>query len=303
MAAGKVHPTSLSTYHAPTSIHQPRRLLVTQQAGGDPRHRDRAVRARRLRAQQVGGRRDGRRDRLDGALPLLRVQAPLPLRDHGRGARRGGRAVRPDHGRARGLRRGAGGRAPGGVRPVGARSPAQPAARLRAGSGRGAPHVRARGGGAAARARAHARPRVQVGRVPDARDGAGRDPRSGAAPARPGAPRALQQRVPLVPPARRARPLRGRRLLRAALSRRRRPAAAGPERRGRARPSPEASACEAFRPRPARGSAASRAGRSPCGGPRRARRRSGGCARRRRARRADGPGRRPRRRAPGSRGR
>ena len=59
----------------------------------------------------------------------------------------------------------------------------------------------------------------------------------------------------------------------------------------------------ALRPRPARGSAASRAARSPCGGPRRARRRSAGSARPRRARRAGGPATRRRRRAPGSRGR
>ena len=92
-----------------------------------------------------------------------------------------------------------------GVRPLRARGPAQPPAGLRAGARRRAPHVRARGGGAAARARAHARPRVQVGRVPDPRDGAGRDPRGGSAPARARDPRALQQRLPLVPPARRAR--------------------------------------------------------------------------------------------------
>ena len=64
-----------------------------------------------------------------------------------------------------------------GVRPHRAGGPAQPAARLRAGARRRAPHVGARGGGAPARAVAHARPRVRVGDVPDARDGAGRDPR------------------------------------------------------------------------------------------------------------------------------
>ena len=67
---------------------QPPRPVVTQQARGDPRGRDRPVRPRGLRAQQVGRRGGGRRHRLDGAVSLLRVQAPLPLRDHGRGAAR-----------------------------------------------------------------------------------------------------------------------------------------------------------------------------------------------------------------------
>ena len=76
------------------------------------------------------------------------------------------------------------GRAPGRVRPHRARGPAQPAARVRAGARRRAPHVGARGGGAPAGAVAHARPRVRVGDVPDARDGAGRDPRGRPAAAR-----------------------------------------------------------------------------------------------------------------------
>ena len=69
------------------------------------------------------------------------------------------------------------GRARRRLRPDRARGPAQPPARLRAGRSSAAPHVRARGGGAPARALADARPRVRVGDVPHARDGAGRDPR------------------------------------------------------------------------------------------------------------------------------
>ena len=70
-------------------------------------HRHRVLRARGLRVHQVGRRRRGRRHRLDGAVSLLRVQAPLPVRDPG--GRRPGRSreVRPRDRRARGLRRGA----------------------------------------------------------------------------------------------------------------------------------------------------------------------------------------------------
>ena len=42
----------------------------------------------------MGRRRGGGRHRLDRAVSLLRVQAPLPLRDHGRGARGRAREVR-----------------------------------------------------------------------------------------------------------------------------------------------------------------------------------------------------------------
>ena len=45
----------------------------------------------------------------------------------------------------------------------------------------------------------------EVGGVPDARDGAGRDPRGRSAAAGARDPRSLQQRLPLVPAARRAR--------------------------------------------------------------------------------------------------
>ena len=41
-----------------------------------------------LRGHEVGRRRGGGRDRLDRPLPLLRVEAALPLRDHGRGGHR-----------------------------------------------------------------------------------------------------------------------------------------------------------------------------------------------------------------------
>ena len=100
------------------------------------------------------------------------------------------------------------------LRPLRTGGPAQPPAGLRAGAGRRPSAVPARGGGAAARARAYARPRVRLGGVPVARDGAGRDPRSRSAPAHARGPRALQQRLPLVPPARRAIAPRGGRLLR-----------------------------------------------------------------------------------------
>ena len=96
-------------------------------------------------------------------------------------------------------------------------------------------------------------------------------------------PGALQQRLPLVPPACRARAAGGGRLLvprclAAGLPcrcrRRRAPASA----RAHEHPARARQDALTLRPRPARGSAASRAGRSPCGGPRPARRRSGGCA-------------------------
>ena len=79
--------------------------VVAEQARGDPRGRDGPVRPRGLRALQVGRRGGCRRHRLDGAVSLLRVQAPLPLRDHGRGAGGRSREVRADHRRARRLRR------------------------------------------------------------------------------------------------------------------------------------------------------------------------------------------------------
>ena len=43
----------------------------------------------------MGRHRGGRRCRLDGAVPLLRVQAPLPVRDPGRGGAGQPRGVRP----------------------------------------------------------------------------------------------------------------------------------------------------------------------------------------------------------------
>ena len=54
-----------------------------RQEGADPRGRDRLLRTRRLRGDEVGGRRRCGRHRLDRAVPLLRVEAALPLRDHG----------------------------------------------------------------------------------------------------------------------------------------------------------------------------------------------------------------------------
>ena len=93
----------------PVADRPPQRAadVVAEQARGDPRGRDRPVRPRGLRALEVGRRGGCRRHRLDGAVSLLRVQAPLPLRDHGRGARGRSREVRADHRRARRLRRGA----------------------------------------------------------------------------------------------------------------------------------------------------------------------------------------------------
>ena len=78
-----------------------------RQARADPRGRGGAVRPARLRGDEVGRRRESRRHRLDRPLPLLRVEAALPLRDHGQGRRRVPRAVRPPHRRARRLGRSA----------------------------------------------------------------------------------------------------------------------------------------------------------------------------------------------------
>ena len=52
--------------------------------GANPPGSGRLLRPSRLRADEVGRRRGGGPYRLDGALPLLRVEAALPLRDHGR---------------------------------------------------------------------------------------------------------------------------------------------------------------------------------------------------------------------------
>ena len=72
-----------------------------RQAHGDPRRGDGALRPRRLRAHEVGRHRRRRRRRADGALPLLRVQAALPVRDHGRGDRGLPAALRRAHRRRR----------------------------------------------------------------------------------------------------------------------------------------------------------------------------------------------------------
>ena len=58
-----------------------------QRRAGDPARGHRALRARRLRGHQVGAHRRRRRRRADCALPLLRVQAALPVRDPRRGDR------------------------------------------------------------------------------------------------------------------------------------------------------------------------------------------------------------------------
>src|SRR6266508_916894 len=58
-----------------------------REAHGDPRRGDRALRSQRLRGHEVGRHRRRRRRRAHRALPLLRVQAALPLRDHGPGDR------------------------------------------------------------------------------------------------------------------------------------------------------------------------------------------------------------------------
>ena len=58
-----------------------------QQAPGDPQRGHGALRPGRVRAHEMGRHRARRRRRAYGALPLLRVQAALPVRDHGRGDR------------------------------------------------------------------------------------------------------------------------------------------------------------------------------------------------------------------------
>ena len=70
---------------------------MRHEARRDPRRGHGALRPGRLRAHEVGGHRGRRRRRPDRAVPLLRVQAALPLRDHGRGDRGLPRPLRGDH--------------------------------------------------------------------------------------------------------------------------------------------------------------------------------------------------------------
>src|SRR5438067_10924006 len=56
------------------------RPLVPQQARGDPRHSERVLRPPGIRAPDMGRTSVGGRDWLDRAVPLLRVEAPLPVR-------------------------------------------------------------------------------------------------------------------------------------------------------------------------------------------------------------------------------
>ena len=99
------------------------------------------------------------------------------------------------------------------LRPLRARHPAQPRAGGRAGAAVRPQRLAARGAGAPGRAGAHARPRVRLGELPLARDAAGRDPEERPAAAHARDPRALQQRLALVPPERDRRPRPHRRVL------------------------------------------------------------------------------------------
>ena len=74
-----------------------------QQAPGDPDDSDRSLRPQRLRVHEVGGHRRGRRPRFHRAVPLLQVQAPLPVRDPCRGARGRAGAVEATSGEPGGL--------------------------------------------------------------------------------------------------------------------------------------------------------------------------------------------------------
>ena len=124
-----------------------------RQEGADPRGRDRVLRPARLQRDEVGRRGRGGRHRLDRALSLLRVEAALPLRDHGPGPRRVPRPLRADRRRARRLDGGAARRPPRRVRPDGARGAAAP------GSRRAARHPR----------RDRSLPREEAARAPPAR--------------------------------------------------------------------------------------------------------------------------------------
>ena len=178
------------------------RDLLAKQARGHPRSRRGAFRAPGLRGHQVGGHRRRRRRRLDGALPLLRVEAPLPVRDHARRTVVVPHGLRRGHARARALR----GRVRRGpareLRAQRGRGRPLPRARRRAGPAQPAAGHRARGGGPAARPLARAGARDRMVELPLARDGDRRDPRGRPATPDARAARLPQQRLALVPPAR-----------------------------------------------------------------------------------------------------
>ena len=80
---GSLHGAHTKRRRTATTEAQARR-----EAGADHRGRHGVLRPDRLRGHEVGRRRRGGRDRIDCPLPLLRVEAALPVRDHGRGGRR-----------------------------------------------------------------------------------------------------------------------------------------------------------------------------------------------------------------------
>ena len=98
--------------------------------GGDPRRCDADGSAATATSTRSGPTSPRRRRRPDGALPLLRVQAALPLRDHGRGrsttSSAASTAITAEHA---GPARGARGRAVRLLRPHRAGRHAQPRAR------------------------------------------------------------------------------------------------------------------------------------------------------------------------------
>ena len=173
----------------------------------------------------MGRHRQGGRHRLHGALSLLRIQAPLPVRDPGARRPCRPREVRACDRGARGFRGCAGRRAQRRLRADRPRGPAQPCAGGRAGARRPASHVGARGGVAPGGPLRDARSRVRLGDLPHARDGAGRHSPGRPAPALTRHSRPLQQRLALVSPARQPLARRGARVLRRSLPRGRRPAA------------------------------------------------------------------------------
>ena len=156
----------------------------------------------------MGRHRGRRRCRRDRAVPLLRVKAALPLRDHGRGHRGLPQPVRRDHRRASEIRARARGRDGELLRALRARGAAQPRAGRRAGPAVQPQHLRARGAGPPSRAGAHARPGVRLGELPRRRDARRRDPGDRPAPAHPRRARPLQQHLALVSPERHHRAAR-----------------------------------------------------------------------------------------------
>ena len=172
----------------------------TEQAARDPRRGDGSLRQRRLRTHEVGRHRGRHRRRRDRAVSLLRVQAALPVRDHGRGHRGLPFAVRarsPPH--ERDLSRALGDGAGELLRAVRARGAAQPRARRGAGPALDPSTLRARGTGTPGRAVAHARAGVRVGELPRRGDARRDDPGDRSAPAHARRARALQQHLALVP--------------------------------------------------------------------------------------------------------